>query len=120
MSTTRVPCAAPIPPSYAPLPTIALPEDAARPLEGVRLRRPRWVGHRAAARVCAAGAGGLQRLQGLPALGGAGPRGAREGGKRRVDAATRTLLARLRLLSIEAVRKLRVSELARGVGIVPS
>ena len=46
----------------------------------------------------------MQRLEGLPPLRGAGARGAREGGEGRVDAAARTPLARLRLLSVAAVR----------------
>ena len=40
---------------------------------------------------------------------GAGARGAREGGEGRVDAAARTPLARLRLLSVEAVRNLALA-----------
>ena len=51
----------------------------------------------------------MQRLEGLPPLRGAGPRGAREGGEGRVDAAARTPLARLRLLSVEAVRNLALA-----------
>ena len=40
---------------------------------------------------------------------GAGARGAREGGEGRVDAAARTPLARLRLVSVAAVRNLALA-----------